>query len=66
LRQARLTLYRHPEAVQVAQKRGLDFSQSDLPRIEEKPAAKSLHSPTVHWAASTFSGVPPLRQVDKK
>jgi CHAT domain-containing protein len=32
LRQAQLTLYRHPEAVALAKKRGPeDFSESDLP-----------------------------------
>ena len=56
-RQAQLTLYRHPEAVTVAQKRGADFSESDLPKTEEKPAQK--HSPAAHWAAFTFSGVRP-------
>jgi CHAT domain-containing protein len=59
LRQAQLTLYRHPEAVQVAVKRGVDFSESDLPRIEEKPAEKPLRAPAAHWAAFTFSGVRP-------
>ena len=60
LRQAQLTLYRHPEAVQVAVKRGVDFSESDLPKMEEKPAAKLKQSPTAHWAAFTFSGVRPV------
>jgi CHAT domain-containing protein len=59
LRQAQLTLYRHPEAVQVAVKRSVDFSESDLPRIEEKPAEKPLRAPAAHWAAFTFSGVRP-------
>jgi CHAT domain-containing protein len=59
LRQAQLTLYRHPEAAEVAQKRGLDFTESDLPKVEDKPAAKPKRSPTAHWAAFTFSGVRP-------
>ncbi len=57
LRQAQLTLYRHPEAVTVAAKRGVDFTESDLPKVEEKPAERPKHSPTSHWAAFTFSGV---------
>jgi CHAT domain-containing protein len=61
LRQAQLTLYRHPEAVEVARKRGLDFTESDLPRIAEKPAEKAQHSPTAHWGAFTFSGVRPTQ-----
>jgi CHAT domain-containing protein len=61
LRQAQLTLYRHPEAVQVAQKRGLDFTESDLPRIEGKPVEEVKHSLTAHWAAFTFSGVRPVK-----
>jgi CHAT domain-containing protein len=59
LRQAQRTLYRHPDAVEVAQKRGVDFSVSDLPPVEKKPK----RTPTAHWAAFTFSGVrPPGRQ----
>jgi CHAT domain-containing protein/Tfp pilus assembly protein PilF len=61
LRQAQLTLYRHPEAVAVAAKRGVDFSESDLPKVEEKPAEKPVRSPAAHWAAFTFSGVRPAR-----
>jgi CHAT domain-containing protein len=59
LRQAQLTLYRHPEAIAVAAKRGVDFTESDLPRIEEKPAGKPQRAPAAHWAAFTFSGVRP-------
>jgi CHAT domain-containing protein len=59
LRQAQLTLYRHPEAVAEAKKRGVDFSESDLPRLQEKPADKPSRSPTAHWAAFTFSGIRP-------
>jgi CHAT domain-containing protein len=62
LRQAQLTLYRHPEAVPLAQKRGVDFSESDLPRVEEKPEEKPKRSPTASWAAFTFSGVRPAEQ----
>jgi CHAT domain-containing protein len=58
LRQAQLTLYRHPAAMDVAQRRGVDFSESDLPKESEKPAEKSKHSPTANWAAFTFSGAP--------
>jgi CHAT domain-containing protein len=59
LRQAQLALYRHPEAAQVARRRGADFSESDLPKVEEKPAEKPRRSPAAHWAAFTFSGVRP-------
>ncbi len=61
LRQAQLTLYRHPEAVTVVAKRGVDFTETDLPKVEEKPAEKTKHSPTSHWAAFTFSGVRPVK-----
>jgi CHAT domain-containing protein len=61
LRQAQLTLYRHPEAVALAKKRGAeDFSESDLPKVEEKPAAKAQRAPTAQWAAFTISGVRPV------
>jgi CHAT domain-containing protein len=66
LRQAQLTLYRHPETVQVVARRGLDFTESDLPKVEEKPAEKRPHSPTAHWAAFTFSGVRPGKNVERK
>jgi CHAT domain-containing protein len=59
LRQAQLTLYRHPEAAEVAKKRGVDFTESDLPQVEDRPAAGPKRSPTAHWAAFTFSGVRP-------
>jgi CHAT domain-containing protein len=61
LRQAQLTLYRNPSTVAVAQRRGVDFTESDLSREAEKPAEKGKHSPTAHWAAFTFSGVPPVQ-----
>jgi CHAT domain-containing protein len=57
LRQAQLTLYRNPAAVEVVKKRGADFTESDLPEV--KPDAKRKHAPTAHWAAFTFSGVRP-------
>jgi CHAT domain-containing protein len=59
LRQAQLTLYRHPEAPATAKKRGVNFTETDLPKVEEKPAEKPRHSPTAQWAAFTFSGVRP-------
>ena len=61
LRQAQLTLYRHPSALALAQRRGVDFSESDLPAVAEKPAEQAKHSPTAHWAAFTFSGVRPVK-----
>jgi CHAT domain-containing protein len=62
LRHAQLTLYRNPSAVALAQQRGVDFSESDLPKEAEKPAEKGQHAPTAHWAAFTFSGVQPVRK----
>jgi CHAT domain-containing protein len=61
LRQAQLTLYRHPSAVALAQRRGVDFSESDLPKEADKPAEQAKHAPTAHWAAFTFSGVQPVK-----
>jgi CHAT domain-containing protein/Flp pilus assembly protein TadD len=61
LRQAQLALYRNPSAVEVARSRGVDFSESDLPKAEAQPAGQGKHSPTAHWAAFTFSGVPPVK-----
>jgi CHAT domain-containing protein/Tfp pilus assembly protein PilF len=62
LRQAQRTLYRHPEAVQVARQRGADFSESDLPAAEPGAAARPARSPAGQWAAFTYSGVrPPQR-----
>jgi CHAT domain-containing protein len=62
LRQAQLTLYRHPEAVELAAKRGpIDFSESALPKLANKPGEKAARSPAAHWAAFTFSGVRPAR-----
>jgi CHAT domain-containing protein len=63
LRRAQLALYRHPEAVTVAQKRGIDFSESDLPKVEERPPEKPRHTPTALWAAFSFSGVGPPEAV---
>jgi CHAT domain-containing protein len=61
LRQAQLTLYRHPEAVAVAKRRGPeDFTESDLPKVDEKPAGQPKHAPAAQWAAFTFSGVRPV------
>jgi CHAT domain-containing protein len=59
LRQAQLTLYRNPAAVEVVKKRGADFTESDLPEV--KPDARRKHAPTAHWAAFTFSGVQPAK-----
>jgi hypothetical protein len=60
LRQAQLTLYRNPAAVAVARRRGADFTESDLPTVEDRPGAKRTHAPTAQWAAFTFSGVRPV------
>jgi CHAT domain-containing protein len=59
LRQAQLALYRHPEAPATAKRRGVNFTETDLPKVEQKPADKPRHSPTAEWAAFTFSGVRP-------
>jgi CHAT domain-containing protein len=62
LRNAQLALYRSPGAAAVARKRGVDFSESDLPKAEEAPAGTAKRSPTAHWAAFTFSGVQPPKR----
>jgi CHAT domain-containing protein len=62
LRQAQLTLYRNPSAVALAQRRGVNFSESDLPKDAETPAEQRKHSSTAHWAAFTFSGVRPVKE----
>jgi CHAT domain-containing protein len=56
LRQAQLALYRHPEAVAVAAKRGADFRESDLPKVQERPAGRPKTAPTRLWAAFVLSG----------
>jgi CHAT domain-containing protein len=61
LRQAQLTLYRSPSAVAVAKRRGVDFTESDLPKVDDKPGDKARHTPTAQWAAFTFSGVRPIK-----
>jgi CHAT domain-containing protein len=61
LRQAQLTLYRNPSAVTVAKRRGVDFTESDLPKVVAEPAEKIKHTPPAQWAAFTFSGVRPVR-----
>jgi CHAT domain-containing protein len=61
LRQAQLALYHHPEAIQVAQRRGFDFSERDLPKGAVEPERKLKHASTAQWAAFTFSGVRPVR-----
>jgi CHAT domain-containing protein len=57
LRQAQLTLYHHPEAVQVAQRRGIDFTERNLPKGAVEPGARPRRLPAAHWAAFSFSGV---------
>jgi CHAT domain-containing protein len=59
LRQAQLALYRNPTAVAVAKRRGLDFTERDLPKLAAEPEAKAGRTPTAQWAAFTFSGVRP-------
>jgi CHAT domain-containing protein len=59
LRQAQLTLYRHPEAVAMLKKRGSDFTESDLPKGKSEAGVKHKCAPTVQWAAFTFSGLRP-------
>jgi CHAT domain-containing protein len=62
LRQAQLTLYRHPEVVEILHKRGVGDDKFEESKIEkqtekqEKPAAKPKRWPTAHWAAFILSG----------
>ena len=62
LRQAQLSLYRNPTAVAVAQRRGVDFSESDLPKVVSEPGDKAKRTPPAQWAAFTFSGVRPVKK----
>ena len=39
--------------------RGVDFTESDLPKVEDTPKEKPRRSPTAHWAAFVFSGTLP-------
>jgi CHAT domain-containing protein len=67
LRQAQLTLYRHPEAVELAKRRGPeDFTESDLPKAEDRPADRPRHAPAAQWAAFSFSGVRPAEKGAEK
>jgi CHAT domain-containing protein/tetratricopeptide (TPR) repeat protein len=61
LRQAQLALYRHPEAPALAAKRGADFTERELPKVQPEAAGPAKRSPAAHWAAFTFSGVRPAR-----
>jgi CHAT domain-containing protein len=61
LRQAQLTLYRNPGAVAVAKRRGLDFSESDLPKEAPNAPQKAGRASVAQWAAFTYSGVRPAR-----
>jgi CHAT domain-containing protein/Tfp pilus assembly protein PilF len=61
LRQAQLTMYRNPTAVAVARRRGVDFTESDLPKVVAEPVEKGKHTPPAQWAAFTFSGVRPVK-----
>ena len=62
LRQAQLTLYRNPTAVALAKSRGVDFSESDLPKVVPEPGEKGKRTPPAQWAAFTFSGVRPIKK----
>jgi CHAT domain-containing protein len=57
LRQAQLTLYRNPGAVAVAKSRGLDFSESDLPKVTPTSPQMAGRAPVAQWAGFTYSGV---------
>jgi CHAT domain-containing protein len=61
LRQAQLTLYRNPTAVAVAKRRGVNFTESDLPNVVAEPVEKAKHTQPAQWAAFTFSGVRPAK-----
>jgi hypothetical protein len=45
LRQAQLTLYRHPEAVTIVQKRGSDFTESELPQVKPRTPRVAAQTP---------------------
>jgi CHAT domain-containing protein len=57
LRRAQLTLYRHPELIgTLAQKRGADFTETDLPAVAAAPSAAGPTAKTSQWAAFVLSG----------
>ena len=57
LRQAQLHVYRNPQAIaELAQKRGIDFTERELPRVTAKPAEKGQRAHPSLWAAFVLSG----------
>jgi CHAT domain-containing protein len=57
LRRAQLTLYRRPDLVAaLAQKRGADFAETDLPRAAAAAPAAGPTATTSQWAAFVLSG----------
>jgi CHAT domain-containing protein len=60
LRQAQLTLLRHPEAIPALAKlrRGLDFDEKDIPKVvaDTKPTPEGKRATVDQWAAFVLSG----------
>src|SRR5262249_28178671 len=57
LRQAQLHLYRHPGQIAgLARRRGVDFTEKELPAVTVKPGDKDNRAATALWAAFVLSG----------
>ena len=57
LRQAQLHVYRNPQVIaELAKKRGIDFSERELPAVTAKPAEKDRTAHPSLWAAFVLSG----------
>jgi CHAT domain-containing protein len=57
LRRAQLTLYRRPELIgTLAQRRGADFTEADLPAAAAAPTAAGPTAKTSQWAGFVLSG----------
>jgi CHAT domain-containing protein len=57
LRQAQLHLYRHPEQIPgLAKTRGVDFTERELPKVDDDPAVKETRTHARKWAAFVLSG----------
>ena len=57
LRRAQLALYRNPALIStLANKRGADFTESDLPAVTATPPNAGPAATTSQWAAFVLSG----------
>src|SRR5262249_44178950 len=57
LRQAQLTIWRNPQAIAtLARRRGIDFTEKDLPEVAARPGDGARRAHTSLWAAFVLSG----------